>query len=148
MTNQTGVGVPVQFQPIAPISLSFGAAHQLTPVLLDVTGAVQTPTLTFTYKSSNPSLVTVDADGLCTVANPDPTTLPPGGQVQITINYPWAGNTIGNGQMIYTTVAITVLAGSVISAWVPQAPGFDLEWCENNMSGTPHGAGWKVIAAE
>lgn len=148
MSNQTGVGVPTQFAPIQPITTPFGTTVQLSPVLLDVTGVEQTPTQQFVFKSSNTALVTVDADGLCTVASPQPTDLPAGGTVEIQILYPAFGNMLNNGSNIYTSVFITVTANDAVSAYVPQAPGITLEQAENSIGATPHGAGWKAIASD
>lgn len=90
-----------------------GGTVQLSPVLTDAYGNPVTATQPFTYSSSNPSLVSVNASGLCTAAAGDPDVLETGGTVEIEIVYPWANEV--SGGLIYAFVELTVTVPAGIS---------------------------------
>jgi hypothetical protein len=140
-------------QPIVPVSLSvtptkiaiaFGTTVQLVPVLTGSGGNPFTPTKPFTYSSSNTALLTVNDSGLCTAVTPDdPNALNTGGIVTVSVTYPYSNRT--DNETISVVSVIKVLSNSTVSAFVPQAPAFDLTYAENSRSGVAGGCGWKVI---
>jgi Bacterial Ig-like domain (group 2) len=114
MPNQSsGVGLPVKLS-IAPASatLALGATLQLSAVLTDVLGAVQNPTTSITWTSSNPALATVNESGLVQAFTPDNSAaFNVGGTVEISCVYPWCG-VPETGSTIDATATITVLGSS------------------------------------
>lgn len=83
-----------------------GNTLQLTPTLTDATRNAVTATQSFSYSSSNSSLASVSATGLCTAAAGDPNTLQTGGTAEIEVSYPWANE--ASGARIYALTKITV----------------------------------------
>jgi hypothetical protein len=105
-------GVPV-FITVTPAvaNLAFGAMQQLTPILADANNRTVSASEPFTYSSSNPSLATVDSDGLVTAYTPDdPNALNEGGIVEVTVSYPFANCT--NSDRISMISTITVQANA------------------------------------
>jgi len=144
----TGVGTPIRIVINPTETVPLGGSVQLTPTLADVNGTPQTVVYPFTFKSSNTALLTIDDDGLCTAVASQAGTLQAGGFAQVEIQYPWCGVPT-SGSIIYATVTFTILGSDVISAFVPLAPGFDLEFAENNTGSCGQGGcGWKVIPTE
>jgi hypothetical protein len=138
--------VPVHLS-ISPtmISIAFGATVQLTATLTGSDGLPFSPTASFVYSSSNTALLTVNSSGLCTAVTPPVHQLNTGGLVSVSVTYPFSNRT--DNETISAVSAIKILANSVVSAKVPQAPAFDLTYCENNTSGAPQGGtGWKNIS--
>lgn len=90
-----------------------GGTVQLNPTLTDAYGNVVTATQAFTFASSNASLVSVNASGLCTAAAGDPDVLQTGGTAEIEVSYPWANEV--SGGLIYAFVGITVTVPAGIS---------------------------------
>ncbi len=94
-SSQSGVPAKITVAP-ASVSLALGNVAALTPTALDFQGNAATTSVTFTYTSSNPALVTVSSNGaVCAgrwdanfqVCTPD-TTQPNGGvgTAQITVS--------------------------------------------------------------
>ncbi|WP_433965984.1 Ig-like domain-containing protein [Tunturiibacter gelidiferens] len=143
----SGVGLPVNIS-ITPASetLSLGGTLQLTAILTDVTGAKQNPLYPFAWSTSNASLATVDANGLVTAYTPsDPNVLNPGGQVSISVAYPFANNT--NGDTIRATATVTVLATPAVTIYSQaQSQGAtDVAEAENWPGANLWSNGWKNI---
>jgi hypothetical protein len=146
MSNPTVKPDAPVFISVSPtnIAIAFGTTVQLIVSLTDVNGNEIEPTEPLRFTSSNTALLTVASSGLCTAVTPDDANvLNVGGIVEIIVTYPFQNRT--DSDAISASSSIKVLANSALSAWVPQAPAFDLEWAENHTSGTPHGVGWKVI---
>lgn len=105
-------GVPVSLT-ISPQSATLAAGDnlQLSPTLTDAYGTPISATQSYSYLSSNPNLVTVNGDGLCTVASQG-SGLPTGGTAEIEVSYPWASV---EGATIYANVLITVTIPEAVS---------------------------------
>lgn len=110
-------GIPTSIT-VSPQSATIerGGTVQITPVLTDTYGNTVTPTQSFIFTSSNPSLISVNASGLCTAAAGDPSVLQTGGSVEIEITYPWA-NAV-SGSRIYALVHITVTVPPARTVWL------------------------------
>jgi len=114
----SGIGVPVKLL-VSPATATLalgGTTLQLSPMLTDIAGTEQTPVSPFTYLSSNPALLTVDANGLCTAVTPaDPNALNAGGIVTVIISYPYSNRS--NGDTIDVEATITVTGTPAVSLW-------------------------------
>jgi len=96
----------------ATASVALGSnTLQLAATLYDVNGNVVSPALSFTWASSNAAILTVNSSGLCTTAAVESGVLNEGGQVTVTVTYPWGGIP-GSTSTIYAQSVITVTAPS------------------------------------
>lgn len=104
---RSGVPTTVTVTPQSA-TIARGNTLQLSAALTDANGNTVTPTQPFTFNSSNPSLVSVSASGLCTAAAGDSNTLQTGGSVEIEISYPWANGILDAKIYAFTKILVTV----------------------------------------
>lgn len=117
-------GLPAKITVSLPnVALARGATAQLSPILYDAYGTAVSPTHPFTFTSSNPALVSVNATGLCIAASGDANELQTGGIAEIEVLYPWAGGS--SDAMIHSTVTVTVTVppGVYASIYTPAEAG-------------------------
>jgi len=122
---RTGIPTTVTVSP-ASATLDFGGTVQLTAVLTDAYGSTVSPTESFSWSSSNTSLVTVNNSGLCTATSGNPDILQTGGQVTIAVSYPWASN----------SGSATISAYSVVTVDPPPAESETLWLATQNLGGS------------
>jgi hypothetical protein len=143
------------FITVSPVNSSLqlgGNQIQLTASLTDTTGAPISATQPFVWTSSNTALLTVNDDGLCETASPDPTQLSLGSKrVDVTVTYPYCNRT--TGERISATTQITVTAYPATSIFSPLAPGIsggtptdDFAYAQNHEGSCGTGGkGWRSV---
>ena len=94
-------------------SLELGNTLQLTASLTDINGNSVSPTASFSWASSNPSLASVSSSGLVTVVPPVADQLNTGGQVSISVKYPY-----GVADAIEADCVLTITVATPVSAVV------------------------------
>jgi hypothetical protein len=87
----TGVGIPVKFAPVEPISLFAGETHQLIPALLDIEGNLQTATERLRYVSNTPTKILVSDSGMISTNIPASQHSRRGSAVTATIQIHYGG---------------------------------------------------------
>ncbi len=125
--------------------------------MYDAFGNEQSAALPFAWKSSNEALLTVDDDGLCTVTTPADDAWPPGGEVTVTVSYPFAGGTGPGTGTISTSVqvAVTPEPGKTWIVLTFEWCGYDAYTCKwgrykvvrESLSPPPDPQGWVTYGA-
>lgn len=129
----SGIATNIVISPAAA-NLAAGSTLQLTAALFDALGNSCSVVETVTWASSNTDLVTVSDTGLCTAMSVDDGDFSSGGQVTISVTYPFA-SAPGTGA--------TISAASIITVTVTPAAPTDLFLTVDSYGpGTPTSGSW------
>lgn len=134
-------------------SIAFSETLQLTPALTDVNRGTVSASLSYTFSSSNPALLEVDSNGLCTAVTPDdPNALNQGGIVEITVSYPFANRSTGDRISSLATITVQAAAARTQAVLILQetqygiygAKGFEYRVVPESAPQGTYPPGWVV----